>query len=300
MHGRLIVILSACLRLASSVVSALHPPFVALVVVMLLSGLGTAMNDSTLNVYIGTMEHAHELLGLLHGVFGIGCTVGQVFAAVVLADRGRPWYFYYYLQLSLHALELELVAVAFWEDGPAQMALPLSHSESQNNEVDEKATPQSVSTSPLTLTPGYVCNGGSRNEPANTRIAETTKHLLKQNISRSLSLIKRATMHQPAARVTWLVMLYFVLRAGMGKRDRPIGMVRHIHVTNSPRVGVCQYHEQHGILDFFLRRTDGARFRDGSCGRGPRCGCLPSDCRCQSIGVLACGKLLRLSRGACC
>ena len=227
---RLIAILAAALRLIPSVVVATHPPFAVVMAVMLLSGLGTAMVDSTWNVYIGTMEHAHQLLGLLHGIFGIGCTVGQVFASVVLAREGKPWWYYYYLQLGAHALELVLATVAFWGDGPVRsVSPPVSESRRSSSlpqyDTDEKTLEDvkttvhsceprregPLSTQTSVSIPQQVCSNGVEEKGDH---GSDSQKPIKQKIKRALHLLKRCALEQPTARLTWLVTLYFGLEWG--------------------------------------------------------------------------------------
>lgn len=42
---------------------------------MLLPGLGSGLQDSAWNAWVGNMQNANELLGFLHGVYGLGATM---------------------------------------------------------------------------------------------------------------------------------------------------------------------------------------------------------------------------------
>ena len=55
---------------------ATRPPFVAFVLVQLLTGYGTGVLESALNAYLATLPDATTLLNRLHAFFGVGALIG--------------------------------------------------------------------------------------------------------------------------------------------------------------------------------------------------------------------------------
>lgn len=81
---------------------------------MLFPGFGNGIEDSAWNAWIGNMQRANELLGFLHGAYGLGATIGPLLATTMVTKGGLPWYSFYYLMIGLSALEGVLAVTAFW------------------------------------------------------------------------------------------------------------------------------------------------------------------------------------------
>ncbi|WPH04453.1 Hypothetical protein R9X50_00734400 [Acrodontium crateriforme] len=103
----------AC-HLISYVVICLHPPYPVLVVVFILAGLGNGLLDSAWNAWIGNMANANEVLGFLHGFYGLGGTIAPLIATTMITKAGLPWYYWYYVMISCAAIELAISLSAFW------------------------------------------------------------------------------------------------------------------------------------------------------------------------------------------
>ncbi|KAI0137533.1 major facilitator superfamily domain-containing protein [Xylariales sp. AK1849] len=101
-------------RLIGYITLCLHPSFPALPPMMLFPGFGNGIEDSAWNAWIGNMESANELLGFLHGSYGLGATISPLIATAMVTKGGFPWYYFYYLMIGLAGLELCLTTTAFW------------------------------------------------------------------------------------------------------------------------------------------------------------------------------------------
>ncbi|KAK5132423.1 hypothetical protein LTR08_009106 [Meristemomyces frigidus] len=95
-------------------VIALHPPYPVLVVVFILAGLGNGLEDSAWNAWTGAMANANEVLGFLHGCYGLGATIAPLIATAMITKAGLPWYTWYYVMLAFAVLELVINLHAFW------------------------------------------------------------------------------------------------------------------------------------------------------------------------------------------
>ncbi|KFH44229.1 Bypass of stop codon protein-like protein [Hapsidospora chrysogenum ATCC 11550] len=103
-------------RLIGYVPMALHPPtFVILPIAMLFTGFGNGINDSAWNAWVGNLRNTNELLGLIHGSYGIGGTIAPLIASVMVTKLYLPWYTYYYVMIGVSALELVMATASFWK-----------------------------------------------------------------------------------------------------------------------------------------------------------------------------------------
>lgn len=89
---------SAC-HVIAYILNCIHPPYPVLVVAFIFAGLGNGLADSAWNAWIGNLDNANQLLGLLHGVYGIGAVISPLIASFLVADAGYPWYYFYYIMV---------------------------------------------------------------------------------------------------------------------------------------------------------------------------------------------------------
>ncbi|AEO61817.1 hypothetical protein MYCTH_2312413 [Thermothelomyces thermophilus ATCC 42464] len=101
-------------RLIGIVPLVFHPPYPALPVILLFTGFGNGIEDSAWNAWVGNMHRANELLGVLHGGYGLGGTIGPLIATAMVTKGGLPWYTFYYVMIGLDGLVLFLMVPAFW------------------------------------------------------------------------------------------------------------------------------------------------------------------------------------------
>lgn len=109
-----IAFLGPLCRLLGYVALCLHPPYPALPVIMLFPGFGNGLEDSAWNAWIGNMQSANEILGFLHGAYGLGATIGPLIATTMVTHGQLPWYTFYYLMIGLCVLEWALCITTFW------------------------------------------------------------------------------------------------------------------------------------------------------------------------------------------
>lgn len=46
------------------------------------------------------MAHANEMLGFLHGFYGVGATIAPLIATTMVTKAELPWYYWYYAMVS--------------------------------------------------------------------------------------------------------------------------------------------------------------------------------------------------------
>ncbi|KAK4190319.1 major facilitator superfamily domain-containing protein [Podospora australis] len=109
-----IAVLGPLCRLVGILPLVFHPPYPALPVVLLFTGFGNGIEDSAWNAWVGNMHNANELLGFLHGAYGLGATIGPLIATAMVTKGNLDWWYFYYVMLGLDAVALVLLTGAFW------------------------------------------------------------------------------------------------------------------------------------------------------------------------------------------
>jgi fucose permease len=59
------------------------------------------MQDAAFNAWVGVMASANEVLGLLHGFYGLGAVISPLIATTMITKGALPWYYWYYIMVSL-------------------------------------------------------------------------------------------------------------------------------------------------------------------------------------------------------
>jgi fucose permease len=95
-----VAIIAPLCKIVAYVVACVHPPFAVLPVIFMLSGFGNGLEDGGWNAWIGNMQSANELLGFLHGAYGLGATISPLIATSMVTKADLPWYDFYYLMVS--------------------------------------------------------------------------------------------------------------------------------------------------------------------------------------------------------
>lgn len=89
-------------------------PFGVIVVSFFFVGFGIAITVAMGNVFCGALQNGTFMLGLLHGSYGIGGTVGPLMATALISVAHTIWTRYYILTLGITALALTVSVWSFW------------------------------------------------------------------------------------------------------------------------------------------------------------------------------------------
>lgn len=89
-------------HLLAYIINCIHPPYPVLVISFIFAGFGNGIEDAAWNAWIGNMAHSNELLGLLHGFYGVGAVLSPLAATYMIARSNMPWYYFYYIMVSGH------------------------------------------------------------------------------------------------------------------------------------------------------------------------------------------------------
>lgn len=111
-----ITILAPSCRLIAYIVLATHPPYPAVVSILALAGVGNGLLDAAWNAWIGTLDHTNQLLGLLHGCYGLGAVISPIIATTMITKGHLGWWTFQYIMVGVVALEICAGPWAFWEE----------------------------------------------------------------------------------------------------------------------------------------------------------------------------------------
>lgn len=143
-----VAIIAPLSRLIGYIIIALHPPYPLLPVVMLLPGFGNGLEDSAWNAFVGGLQDANQLLGILHGAYGAGATIAPLIATTMVtrATPALEWYAYYYIMIGLSVLEACLTSIAFWRAD----AVSYKHKYASEQADGARTTTRTVLREPIT------------------------------------------------------------------------------------------------------------------------------------------------------
>lgn len=111
-----IAFLGPGIRVISYTVTCLHPPYAVMVIFFILAGFGNGLEDAAWNAWIGNMKNPNEVLGVLHGFYGLGATLSPLIATTMVTKANLQWYTFYYVMLGAAGIELVAAITAFWTD----------------------------------------------------------------------------------------------------------------------------------------------------------------------------------------
>ena len=80
-------------------VICLHPPYPVLVVVFIIAGFGNGLEDAAWNAWAGNMANSNEVLGFLHGFYGLGALLSPLIATTLITTSGWQWFEFYYIMV---------------------------------------------------------------------------------------------------------------------------------------------------------------------------------------------------------
>lgn len=101
-YGQLgVAVIAPICKLIAYAVTCAHPPYAVLPVIFVFSGFGNGLEDAGWNAWIGNMENPNQLLGFLHGSYGLGATISPLLATALVTKANQPWYTFYYIMVSI-------------------------------------------------------------------------------------------------------------------------------------------------------------------------------------------------------
>ena len=84
-----------------------HLPFPVLVIANAISGFGNGLTGACFCVWVGVMDNANAVQGVMHSCYSIGALLAPLIATSMVVKAELPWYnFYYFMVMSRHADQL--------------------------------------------------------------------------------------------------------------------------------------------------------------------------------------------------
>lgn len=108
------MMLSNALIIVGFVAIICTPPFPVVVASFFLLGLGMATNLALGNVFTANLQNSTQMLGIMHGSYGVGGTLGPLIATAMVASSGFVWSRYYTITLGMAAFNLVFAGWSFW------------------------------------------------------------------------------------------------------------------------------------------------------------------------------------------
>ncbi|PHH70737.1 hypothetical protein CDD82_6956 [Ophiocordyceps australis] len=125
---------------------ASNPPFLGVVVSILIADFSGSIGEAAWNAYLGGMSNSNHLLGFLHGFYGTGALLSHLVASFMITKGGLPWNHFYYFMASIEVLSS--VSGFWWSTGVAYRA-------SVNQHQDEHGTRNKVTMTKVLVTPPF-------------------------------------------------------------------------------------------------------------------------------------------------
>lgn len=111
---------------------SLRPPFLVLVFCYIMNGIGFGSLDASLNAWMGKLADLNQLLGILHGCYGIGCMVSPPLITHLVERKKNPWQWnqYYLVLCTVGAVCVAQFIVFFRFETPQKYHYSVSSSPS--------------------------------------------------------------------------------------------------------------------------------------------------------------------------
>jgi len=149
-----VAMITGMAHMTAYIIIATHPPYPVLVLAFVLAGLGNGLADAAWNAWIGNMANANEVLGLLHGLYGLGAVLAPLIATSLITKAGVGWYYYYYIMIALAAIELGTTTYTFWAaTGDVYRASLVNHGEAEHSTGDSGSPAEGHQKKPAGLRP---------------------------------------------------------------------------------------------------------------------------------------------------
>lgn len=92
-----------------------QPPYFIFVLCYILSGIGFGCLDACLNGWVGGLVDSNQLLGIMHGCYGIGCMISPPLITKLIDRPNNPWHWksYYIILSGVGAVNLVLFTLLY-------------------------------------------------------------------------------------------------------------------------------------------------------------------------------------------
>lgn len=141
-------------QLLCYVIAACAPPFPMFVFAYGVSGFGNGLLEAAWNSWAGNLKNQNEILGLLHGFYGLGGMICPTVATAMIS-HGIRWNLFYLFMIGATAISLLLSAVAFRMDTPQAYMASLAIQHEQEDRLMEEDDDEFGDSSPAIEKPSH-------------------------------------------------------------------------------------------------------------------------------------------------
>lgn len=100
-YGQLgVAVIGPSCKVVAYIVICVHPPYPVLPIIYMIAGFGNGLEDGGWNAFVGNMKNANEMLGFLHGAYGLGATISPLIATAMVTKANLQWYTFYYIMVN--------------------------------------------------------------------------------------------------------------------------------------------------------------------------------------------------------
>ncbi|KAK7932695.1 hypothetical protein PG985_003407 [Apiospora marii] len=108
-----------------------------MVIAFMIAGFGNGLADAAWNAWVGNLDRANEMLGFLHGFYGLGAVLSPLIATNMVANAKLPWYTFYYIMIGLAGLEIFTSVAGFWTSTAAAYHASIARQHGEEGEEGE-------------------------------------------------------------------------------------------------------------------------------------------------------------------
>ncbi|KAG9780813.1 MFS general substrate transporter, partial [Aureobasidium melanogenum] len=109
-----IAIMAPICHIITYAVLSAHPPFPVLVVVNTISGFGNGLTDACFCAWVGVMDNANAVQGVMHSCYSVGALLAPLIATSMVVNAGLPWWNFYFFMIGAAFVEFTGLTASFW------------------------------------------------------------------------------------------------------------------------------------------------------------------------------------------
>lgn len=102
-------------RLLSYIVLSVRPPYPVVLVFLIGAGFGNGLLDAAWNAFVGDLANANQLLGMIHGFYGVGASLSPIIATAMVTKYELEWNTFFFVMVGVAAFDWALSTFAFWD-----------------------------------------------------------------------------------------------------------------------------------------------------------------------------------------
>lgn len=135
-----VLTLANCFLLITYIVNAFKPPIFIFISIYYFTGLGVGLMDSCLNVWLSSLIDHNELMGLLHGFYGVGCVISPPLISHILKWFHDDFKIHYIFLAVMAVIGALLSKILFKDENKLKYEYESLYAHSDNNDDENNET----------------------------------------------------------------------------------------------------------------------------------------------------------------